>query len=43
MNTVAGLAGRDVARSDFRKIILEGKAKAQKGETDGFTLYGLRG
>jgi pyruvate ferredoxin oxidoreductase alpha subunit len=43
VNTVAGLAGRDVSRNDFRNIILEGKAKAQKGETEGFTLYGLRG
>lgn len=43
VNYVAGLAGRDVARSDFRKIILEGKAKASKGKTEGFTLYGLRG
>ena len=43
VNTVAGLAGRDVSRNDFRNIILDGKAKAQKGETEGFTLYGLRG
>jgi len=43
VNTIAGLAGRDVSRNDFRNIILEGKAKAQKGETEGFTLYGLRG
>ncbi len=43
VNTVAGLAGRDVSRNDFRKIILEGKAKAQRGETEGFDLYGLRG
>ncbi len=39
---VAGLAGRDVAVSDFKKIILEGKAKAEKGKTKGYTLYGLR-
>jgi pyruvate ferredoxin oxidoreductase alpha subunit len=43
VNYIAGLAGRDVSRKDFRNIILEGKAKAQKGETEGFTLYGLRG
>jgi pyruvate ferredoxin oxidoreductase alpha subunit len=43
VNYVAGLAGRDVSRNDFKNIILEGKAKAEKGETDGFTLYGLRG
>jgi len=43
VNYVAGLAGRDVARVDFRNIILEGKAKAEKGDTDGFTLYGVRG
>lgn len=43
VNTVAGLAGRDVSRKDFRNIILDGKAKAEKGETDGFALYGLRG
>jgi pyruvate ferredoxin oxidoreductase alpha subunit len=43
VNSIAGLAGRDVSRNDFRNIILEGKAKAQKGETEGFTLYGLRG
>ena len=40
---VAGLAGRDVSRKDFRNIILEGKKKAASGDTDGFTLYGLRG
>ncbi|MDT8272020.1 MAG: transketolase C-terminal domain-containing protein [Desulfomonilia bacterium] len=40
---VAGLAGRDVSRKDLRNIILEGKAKALRGDTDGFTLYGLRG
>lgn len=43
VNYIAGLAGRDVSRNDFRNIILEGKAKAEKGDTDGFTLYGLRG
>lgn len=43
VNTVAGLAGRDVASSDFRKIILEGRARAEKDETDGFILYGVRG
>lgn len=42
VNYVAGLAGRDVARSDFRNIILQGKAKAEKGDTEGFTLYGVR-
>ncbi len=42
VNYVAGLAGRDVSRKDFRKIILEGKAKASQGDTDGFTLYGVR-
>ncbi|MBN2298488.1 MAG: pyruvate ferredoxin oxidoreductase [Deltaproteobacteria bacterium] len=43
VNYVAGLAGRDVSRNDFRNIILEGKARAGKGDTEGFTLYGLRG
>ena len=43
VNYVAGLAGRDVSRKDFRNIILEGKKKAVSGHTDGFTLYGLRG
>jgi len=43
VNYVAGLAGRDVSRNDFRNIILEGKARAEKGDTEGFTLYGLRG
>ncbi|HDP25506.1 MAG TPA: pyruvate ferredoxin oxidoreductase [Deltaproteobacteria bacterium] len=43
VNYVAGLAGRDVSRKDFRNIILEGKEKARRGETEGFTLYGLRG
>jgi pyruvate ferredoxin oxidoreductase alpha subunit len=43
VNYVAGLAGRDVARADFRKIILDGKAKAAAGDTEGFTLYGVRG
>jgi len=43
VNYVAGLAGRDVARDDFRKIILEGKNKAYAHDTEGFTLYGLRG
>ncbi len=43
VNYVAGLAGRDVSRKDFRNIILEGKKKAASGELDGFTLYGLRG
>ncbi len=43
VNYVAGLAGRDVSRKDFRNIILEGKKKAASGQTDGFTLYGLRG
>ncbi|HNY65393.1 MAG TPA: transketolase C-terminal domain-containing protein [Deltaproteobacteria bacterium] len=43
VNYVAGLAGRDVARADFRNIILEGKAKAAAGDVDGFTLYGVRG
>ncbi len=42
VNYVAGLAGRDVAVNDFKSIILEGKAKAAKGDTAGFTLYGLR-
>ena len=42
VNYVAGLAGRDVAVSDFKTIILEGKAKAAQGDTAGFTLYGLR-
>ncbi len=42
VNYVAGLAGRDVAVNDFKHIILEGKAKAAKGDTDGYTLYGLR-
>jgi pyruvate ferredoxin oxidoreductase alpha subunit len=42
VNYVAGLAGRDVAVEDFKKIIIEGKAKAAKGETAGYTLYGLR-
>jgi pyruvate ferredoxin oxidoreductase alpha subunit len=42
VNYVAGLAGRDVAVTDFKKIILEGKAKAEKGKTSGYTLYGLR-
>ena len=43
VNYVAGLAGRDVSVNDFKQIILEGKAKAEKGETTGYTLYGLRG
>ena len=43
VNYVAGLAGRDVSPEDFRKIILEGREKAQSGDTEGFTLYGLRG
>lgn len=43
VNYVAGLAGRDMPRSDFHSLILEGKAKAEAGETDGYTLYGLRG
>jgi pyruvate ferredoxin oxidoreductase alpha subunit len=43
VNYVAGLAGRDVSRKDFRNIILAGKKKAQSGDTEGFTLYGLRG
>jgi hypothetical protein len=43
VNYVAGLAGRDVSRKDFRNIIEEGKKKASSGDTDGFTLYGLRG
>lgn len=43
VNYVAGLAGRDVSRKDFRNIILEGKKKAEAGDTEGFTLYGLRG
>lgn len=43
VNYVAGLAGRDVSRKDFRNIILEGKTKAESGDTEGFTLYGLRG
>jgi len=42
VNYVAGLAGRDVAVNDFKQIILEGKAKAAKGDTGGYTLYGLR-
>jgi pyruvate ferredoxin oxidoreductase alpha subunit len=42
VNYVAGLAGRDVAVADFKKIILEGKSKANKGELAGYTLYGLR-
>jgi len=42
VNYVGGLAGRDVAVNDFKTIILEGKAKAAKGDTAGFTLYGLR-
>jgi pyruvate ferredoxin oxidoreductase alpha subunit len=43
VNYIAGLAGRDVARKDFRNIILEGRNKAASGLTEGFTLYGLRG
>jgi pyruvate ferredoxin oxidoreductase alpha subunit len=43
VNYIAGLAGRDVSRKDFRNIILAGKEKAQSGDTEGFTLYGLRG
>jgi hypothetical protein len=43
VNYIAGLAGRDVSRKDFRNIILTGKKKAQSGDTEGFTLYGLRG
>ncbi len=43
VNYVAGLAGRDVSRMDFRNIILEGKKKAATGDTEGYTLYGLRG
>lgn len=43
VNYIAGLAGRDVSRKDFRHIILEGKEKAASGDTEGFTLYGLRG
>ncbi len=40
---VAGLASRDVKVEDFMAIILEGKEKAERGDTAGFTLYGLRG
>ncbi|MCK7467242.1 MAG: hypothetical protein MZU91_03200 [Desulfosudis oleivorans] len=29
VNYIAGLAGRDVSRKDFRNIILEGKNKAR--------------
>ncbi len=43
VNYVTGLAGRDVSRKDFHEIILEGKKKADSGDTDGFILYGLRG
>ncbi len=43
VNYVAGLAGRDVSRKDFTNIILEGRKKAASGDTEGFTLYGLRG
>ncbi|HQI82513.1 MAG TPA: transketolase C-terminal domain-containing protein [Deltaproteobacteria bacterium] len=43
VNYVAGLAGRDVSRKDFTNIILQGKQKAASGDTEGFTLYGLRG
>ncbi len=42
VNYVAGLAGRDVAVDDFKNIIIEGRDKAERGETFGFTLYGLR-
>jgi pyruvate ferredoxin oxidoreductase alpha subunit len=43
VNYIAGLAGRDVSRKDFRNIIIEGMKKAASGDTDGFTLYALRG
>lgn len=40
---IVGLAGRDVSRDDFKSIIFEGKLRAEKKNTDGYTIYGLRG
>ncbi|MEA2102881.1 MAG: transketolase C-terminal domain-containing protein [Thermodesulfobacteriota bacterium] len=40
---VAGLAGRDVSVGDFKKMIIEGKDRAESKDTQGFQLYGLRG
>lgn len=42
VNYVLGLAGRDVTPGDFIKILHEGKEKALKGDTTGYTLYGVR-
>lgn len=43
INYVAGLAGRDVSRHDFKNILFDAKEKAAKNEVDGYTIYGLRG
>lgn len=42
VNYVAGLAGRDMSRADFRALILEGKDRIARNETSGYTLYGVR-
>ncbi len=42
VNYVAGLAGRDMSRADFRALILEGKDRIARNDTSTYTLYGVR-
>jgi pyruvate ferredoxin oxidoreductase alpha subunit len=41
-NVVAGLGGRDVAPSDFVKMVERAEAEIKAGNADGYNVYGVR-
>jgi len=41
-NFVAGLGGRDVAPSDFVKMVVKAEIEMEEGNKEGFEIYGVR-
>jgi pyruvate ferredoxin oxidoreductase alpha subunit len=41
-NFVAGISGRDVAPSDFAKMVDKAEIEIEEGKVDGYEIYGVR-
>jgi hypothetical protein len=42
-NFVAGISGRDVAPSDFVKMVDKAEIEIEEGNMEGYEIYGVRG
>ena len=41
-NFVAGISGRDVAPSDYVKMVDKAEIEIEEGKRDGYEIYGVR-